>query len=461
MRKTYIKQTFYSVAVLILALLTCVSCIKDNETETAPESAILSFSVSSITSSVITKKYDSSGNATDTVVSKTINGSDIYFNIDQVNGHISNVDSLPNWVDLTRVVPTFTCYGSVFGKVVAGDETYYMLTSGSDSIDFSKTVELVCISTDGESSKHYTVDIYKHVNATDTLEWKSITSDLSISGQCKLYVADERVYAFAQNAEGEDVVTFAQSSDAAAYRQSVYDATTWSTPVSIPVESGSVVLFDGNFYGRGTDGYLYRAKPEQLAAIWTKVSDQPIERLLAADEYYLYAYDGTAIIGTSDLNTWTVQGTADLDKLPETSVNSFAYTSNTNSTIQVAVMTGLSSNDTLHGVAWYKMTSPDDNINQPWSYIEVTLDNPYGLPHLDHLSVTRYNEALYAIGSKAGAYEYLYRSDDNGITWHPQTEMYPMPADLDAANGAASITTVGNSLWIIQENGKIWQGSIR
>lgn len=83
------------------------------------------------------------------------------------------------------------------------------------------------------------------------------------------------------------------------------------------------------------------------------------------------------------------------------------------------------------------------------------------MPHFDHPSVTCYDGALYAIGEEEGAYSELYRSDDNGITWHPQSKKYPMPTDLKPANGVASIVAVDNNLWIIQENGKVWQGSIQ
>jgi hypothetical protein len=83
------------------------------------------------------------------------------------------------------------------------------------------------------------------------------------------------------------------------------------------------------------------------------------------------------------------------------------------------------------------------------------------MPHFDYPSVTYYNEALYAIGVENDAYAELYRSDDNGITWHPQSEKYPTPKDLKPVNGAASILAVGKDLWIIQENGKVWQGSIQ
>ncbi|MCH5176140.1 MAG: hypothetical protein J1F40_09655 [Prevotellaceae bacterium] len=450
MKKTYLRHIFLRFTVLLMALPMFVACVKDQEVESSPKCAILSFSVSNITSSVTTKKYDSNGNATDTVVRRVVSGSDIHFNIDQVNGRIYTVDSLPKWIDLTRVVPVFSSYGNVFGKVVENDETYYGIASGSDSINFSKTVELLCVSTDGLSSKTYKVDMYRHTSDMDTLEWKSVTSDLKISGLNKAFSIEGKVFAFAKNAVGENVVTCTDNDPAA-----------WSAPVVIPVDCGSIVVFRGAFYGLGADGYIYKSAPAQLATEWEKVSDISVERLLAADDYYIYLYDGMAIIGSADLSTWTEQGSADLDMLPETAINSCNYVSRTNSNMQTVVMTGTTSKNTENGVSWYKVSSTDSNTNQKWSYIRVTADNPYGLPLLGNLSVTRYEGALYAIGVEEEGYQTLYRSDDNGITWHVQAEKYLIPADLDAANGAASIVAVGEEMWIIQESGQIWRGSIR
>lgn len=446
------KQMLKGAAVLMMTVLACASCIKDDDTTTSPECAIVSFSVGSIKSYVTTKKYDSEGNATDTIVQRTYSGSDIYFNIDQVNGRIYNVDSLPVWIDLSRVVPSYTCYGSLFGKVVEGDELFYHLTSGKDSIDFSKPVELVCVSTDGLSSKYYTVDIRKHVSATDTLEWKRTRSDLAIVGQNRAFCTDDKVYVFAEQADGQSVVTVASSSD----------ASTWSAPVVIPVAKESVVAFGDNFYGVGSDGYIYTCQ-KSLAGdgLWTKASDRRVERLLAADSYQLYAYDGSAIIGTRDLNTWKSQGVDDLDQLPDADMNAVAYTTKTTRDIEQVVLTGLSAQNTANGVTWSKLTSADGTFDQPWTYIQVTGDNAYGLPRFAHLSVTYYKGALFAIGTEDGLYKHLYRSDDNGITWHAQTEKYPVPATLDSTEGAASIVAVGSHLWIIQESGKIWRGSIR
>lgn len=463
MEKTYPRHRVWNAVVMMMALLALAACSKDEETATSPKCAILSFSVSDITSAVPYTSYDSNGNAYTAYLNRTIQSSQIAFNIDQLSQHIYTVDSLPNWINLTRVVPTFDSYGYVLMGDGAGN--YYGITSGSDSIDFSQTVELLCVSTDGVSSKSYTVDMYKHLNNTDTLEWKATASDLSVSGQSKALPCGDKVYVFAHDEGGASVVTAASNSD----------ATAWDTPTTIPVDCGSVVLFQGAFYGLGTDGYVYTATPDQLGGTWAKASDQRVQRLLAADAYSLYAYDGTAIIGTrtpntwqtaddgttTDGTTWTTQGTDNLDMLPETFANAVSYAAATNSAMQVAVMTGVSANNGSHGVVWYKVSSADTSIDQPWAYMQVTGENPYGLPRLDCLSTTRYNGALYTLGQDSGEYRYLYRSDDNGITWHALTSKYPLPADLLAANGAASIVCVGSEFWIIQENGQIWQGSIR
>ncbi|MBO4214940.1 MAG: hypothetical protein J5888_01230 [Bacteroidaceae bacterium] len=449
MKKIDKKHTFLSMAVLMMTVLILASCMGSDDIVTTPECAITGFSVNSITCDVKTKKYDQYGNATDTLVSRTMYGSQIFFNIDQLNGHIHTVDSLPNWVDLTKVVPTVSAQGDVYYKTDDDDVLYYPLSSGSTIIDFNKTVEFLCASTDGLSKRIYKVDIYKHVGNTDTLEWKSTTSNLSITGANKAFHVDGKVFVFAQNKSKKAVVTAATDEDAA----------TWSTPVVIPVDESSIVLFKNNFYGLGNDGHIYRSTPEQIST-WEKASDQVAERLLAADAYYLYAFNGISIISTPDLESWTEEETNDAEMLPETSIHSLTYPSGTNQNLQVAVMAGVSSQNTNNAVTWCKTSTLEESTNQPWAYIQVTGDNAYGMPHFDYPSVTYYNGALYAIGVEENAYAALYRSDDNGITWHQQ-EKYPTPADLKPANGVASIVAVNQQIWIIQENGKVWQGSIQ
>lgn len=451
-----ITSFVWNAATLLVLLLSCglTSCLKENEVETSSECAVLTFSVGSIKSYVTVKKYDNKGNATDTVVAKTIAGSDIQFNIDHVKGEINTVDSLPNWVDLTRVVPSFTSNGAVLAKLKFEnmDSMYYRIASGSDSIDFSRPVELMCVATDGMSYKHYTVNIHKGSTNIDTLEWKQQDTNLAVEGIVKPFYANGTVFAFAKNAEGKPVVTTCAA-----------NGTMWSEAAELSnekIDYTSVTLLNETFYALDSEGYIYSSSAAEMAKTWTKASEQKVDKLLGADKCYVYALSEGEIIGSTDMNEWTVQGNSDIDQLPESDVNIFSYPSRTNANLYVSVLAGNRA-DAESGKTWFKMSSLDSTINQDWAYVQLSKDNVYGLPKLGGLSMTYYNGALYAIGTKDGAYKNIYRSEDNGITWHKLSGMYPLPADLDAANGLAALVTVGSDLWIIQENGKVWQGSIR
>jgi hypothetical protein len=436
---------------VVVMLFSLSSCLGEVNEETSPNCAVLSFSVGNITSYVTVKKYDATGGTKDTVVARTIAGKGIYFNINQMEGHIYSVDSLPVWANLKRVVPSIVSNGNIYVKSDEAEDLYYSVRSGVDSLDFSKTVELLCVSTDGSARRTYTVDIYQHKENTDTLEWKEASANLAVTKLSRTLYAADQVFAFAQNEDGDAVVTYADKDDMAV----------WSTPVGIPVEESSVVLFQNKFYGRSADGNIYCADPTLSVATWTMVGEQQVERLLAADACYLYAYDGTNIIGTADLSTWTVMGTSNLEMLPETDVFSVSHPSRTNTSIQQTVMAGMNSQNEKYGVVWYKVASADVNANQDWAYIQVTNENPYGFPYANDFSMTYYHGAIYAIGAVDDKYQYLYCSNDNGITWHPLTTKYPMPEGITPAEGAARIVAVDDRLWIVQENGKVWQGSIQ
>ena len=98
MKITDFKHTLLGVIALLAMSLCMASCISDDETtETSPECVITSFAVGKITSYVTEKEYDKDGNEKDVIKTKSILGTDIKFNIDQVNGHIYTTDSLPYW----------------------------------------------------------------------------------------------------------------------------------------------------------------------------------------------------------------------------------------------------------------------------------------------------------------------------------------------------------------------------
>jgi len=441
----------YKLFLLLLSVAVFASCISTDEGEKTPLCAITSFSVGSITCAVPVK----TASGKDTVQSRSLSSSEMKFNIDQVKGIITTVDSMPKWINLKKVIPTFTSYGTVYALI---DSYYYALTSASDSIDMTNPVKLIAMASDGISTKEYTVSFKVYKEDIDTLLWtKTASSNLNVSGKKKAIYNDGKIFIFSHDGNGNPQVTSTLTSD---------NGSVWTEQYTIntSIDFESIVVYKNDFYAL-YNGNIYKSAASEEAKTWTKVSDDTFVRLLSSDDVNIYAFNGNEIVGTNDFITWNVSGNTDIDNIPETCINSYSYTSKTNSTINIAVMTGLNTQSDNESVAWYKVTSDDPDIDQQWMYIQNSIDNPYNLPTFTDMSVARLSDALLAIGTSntddGEMYDYLYYSADNGITWIPQTTKYTLPNDLDAANGNAVIVGDGSRLWLIQNGENIWRGVFR
>lgn len=436
---------------MLLSVLTFASCIKTEEVETTPECAIKTFSIGDIKSEVRIKRDGKS----DTIVTRTISGASIYFRIDQVNGIITTTDSIASWANLSNIKPSFTANGNVFLHT-AEDGNYKLIVSGSDSINMEKPVELYAVATNGISFKSYTVSIKKSSTDTNEFNWNKSVTNFNVQNDFNTLTLDNNVYVFFKNNEGNVNVT---------YSSAISNLKTWSNPINInaDIDYSSVTIFNDEFYALSTDGYIYKAEDKSAMDNWTKVSEKKFARLLSADKYYIYAFDGYEILSSNDLHNWTSNGKSDIDMLPNKCTDYYSYTSKTNPDIEVSMMCGINDNNKEYCNSWYKVSSKDEDINQNWMYIQITKDNPYGLPLFTDMSSALYKSSIYAIGinPKTNAYEYLYRSDDNGITWKPLTSSYKLPSDLDAQKGSARLVCANNKIWIIQKGGNIWSGTIK
>lgn len=436
---------------MLFSVLTITSCIKTEEVETTPECAIKTFSIGDIKSDVKIKRNGLS----DTIVTRTISGSSIYFNIDQINGIITTTDSIASWANLSSIKPSYTANGNVFLHTPE-DGNYKYIVSGSDSINMEKPVELYAVATDGISFKKYIVSIKKSKTETDEFNWIKPANNFNVNYDFNILNLGDNVYAFFKNNDGKVNVTIASA---------VNDLKTWSSPKNInaDIDYASVVIFNDEFYALSTDGYIYKAEDKQTIETWKKVSEKKFARLLSADKYYIYAYDGLEILSSNDLNNWTSNGNSDIDMLPNKCVDYYSYTSKTNPDMEISMMCGICDNNKDNSTAWYKVSSKDEDVNQNWMYIQITKDNEYGLPSFTDMSSTIYKGSIYAIGinSKTNTYEQLYRSDDNGITWKAQTTSFKLPDDLDAQKGSARLVCANNKIWIIQKGGNIWGGTIK
>ena len=425
------------------------SCMKDeDEIQSSPECVITKFTVGDIDTEVSIKL----ASGKDTIVTRTIGGSSVAFNIDQINNKIYSVDSLPSWVDISGVIPTVNSTGYVYIK--EGDETdFHQFASGTDSVDFTKPVKFLIIATDGVSTKEYTAQIFKKDSEADSLAWKSVEgADLQLEGAHRTLTLADRIYVFSES-EGQAVVTSSSF---------LSEGASWRKPAQLTCEQGSVdwtsvVAYNGYLYALNTEGHICRSTNDERGETWSVVSDRVFARLLGTDELYLYACDESGIWGSADLQNWAECGSSDLDMLPETNIATVSYVSKTNPAMRNAVMCGLTSANSDNAVVWYKVSSANESINQKWNYVQVAADNVYACPKLDNLSIICHNAEMYAIGGNNAG---IYVSADNGISWHLQTKKKLLPAEVTGQSTPASMVAGNGYLWLIQSGGKVWRGKI-
>jgi hypothetical protein len=459
---SYIKSIFAFFGILLM-----VSCSKSNETETSPYCGIISFGVSSIVSYV---PYNTSSGGT-VLQKKTVDGSSILFNIDQQENTIRTANPLPNWIDLTKVVPTFSCYGSLF---YINGETMRQVTSGTDSLDFTVPHTLRCYSSDGLYQKEYLVTFDKNPDVQDTILWESVATNLNLDDDDhkSLVVtatykditgADSlvrRIFVFSNNGSGQPQVTSTTERS---------QATTWTNPTVLTgadgtIDFNTVTLHKGELYALDDQNKLYKSTEAEKGLTWTKVANTDLTRLLASDGVYLYGYNGTKVLSTKDYMTWNEVGDKSLDMLPQTDIYNFYRTSYTNNKIIIVMMGGMTSNNTGNGVTWYKTTDTEeeDEDPDPWDYMGVSDENAYGCPYLQEASTVWLDDKLYMMGRDTdGKFAGIYRSEDNGISWHLQNTKWRLPAALDGNNGGASMVLLSNVLYVMQKGGKVWRGTIK
>lgn len=448
------KKSFYILATLLVAMQ-MISCIKDSDSSGSPECAITSFTVADIpcTRTVTV-------NGVDSVIKVSMSGKDIYFNIDQLSNQIHNVDSLPYWVSLTKIVPTVTCQGNVY--IRANDEPFHTFSNGKDSIDFTQEIQFLVVAYDGVSRKIYDAKINLASNDADSLYWTADENLAPMIGKHHNVACGNHLFVF-HEVNGIPYVTSTAVDD---------KVRTWTTPQMLTGATGtidyaSVVYFNGFFYALDNNNLLYRSLAENNATKWEQTSSKPMKRLLAADDNYLYGFDGTAIWATFDTENWFVNGWDNLDMLP-TQYGSYAYyASKTNPNFQNVVMMGWNPNLKDDAVVWYKLSSTDLSSIQEWEYIHVNNDNTHEMPKLRDVQMVFYNGELMAFGgekegatSTSTAFDFIYTSNDNGITWHKQTKKLVLPKELLGYAGQVTATVLNGKIWLVRDDGKVWSGII-
>lgn len=148
---------------------------------------------------------------------------------------------------------------------------------------------------------------------------------------------------------------------------------------------------------------------------------------------------------------------------PADHVFAFSYPNKANGSIvrDVVVAWDDASSD-AYAQVWNRLSNEGQ-----WFALTPSDDNPYGCPRLQNLCIIRYNGDLYAFGGQSlngykpatAAFEKMFVSVDNGITWREHSDKLTLPADLAGYEGAFKAAVDDDGwCWIVLEDGTAWRG---
>jgi hypothetical protein len=162
-----IFQTFCGLLAVALMLTSCLNS-DDNTSTTYNDTAIKTFTLGTLNRYL----HATTKAGKDTVYKATYSANSYKMSIDQLNHTIYNSDSLLMGTDAAHVVCTVTTAnnGTVYLKSMTSDTLHYF-NSGSDSVNFSQPRIFRVFSSDGTSSRDYTVSLNIRRQAAGVFQW--------------------------------------------------------------------------------------------------------------------------------------------------------------------------------------------------------------------------------------------------------------------------------------------------
>lgn len=442
------KITSLTAALLLLVCTMLVGCNDDTySSETSGECIITNVTLGSL------KCYRTTTASTgeDSVYKVTVTGSRYPMTIDHTNLRIFNADSLPVGTDVRKIVFSQFATSATMSirSLNTGQDTTFVY---SDSTDFSQPRLVTTYATDGESRKHYTVEIRCHKEEGDSTTWVKRAREVEILKSATLkraFYVDGTIYAFALiDGKPQRLKAQPQSTD------------TWqATDISdAGLDLTTIVEHNGTFYAL-TDGKLAISTD---GANWnsdtTTLPDgvTAFTALITAGTKHIAAIAGTAIYSTTDQGaTWTADEMDTDDVIPTTSVAGLTIPSITDNTYEDLMLIG-----TQNGEAklWKRAIDLTGGRTYRWVYYPASTSQN-NCPALTNPQLLRYDNASLLTGtSAAGRPDSLYMSYDNGRSWF--TKYLKRRTSVGNASSIALCTDGINVFILCGGTGDVWAGRI-
>lgn len=180
--------------------------------------------------------------------------------------------------------------------------------------------------------------------------------------------------------------------------------------------------------------------------------------------------NGQLLMSADKGATWTVEKLdTDASYLPNDNINFVWKGVPANDLTDYVLLVGTSDADKKYASCWFKYDEyAEGSVSNGWSYITTASSNVYPLPKMKNLSVAFYGDHdILAIGG-AGmdectveAYEAMYVSHDNGISWIPN-DVFRLPNGMDKkATNVKLLVDAKKELWLFCEGtDEVWHGRL-
>lgn len=475
------KRIIRPFVVLLSVVLLAASCLDGDDYSDVVyygDTAITSFSLGTLKRTMVTKASDG---ITDSSYVVDVDCSSYDFYIDQFKKEIYNPDSLPAGTDAAHVICNVASKSSGIVIIAYKDsegKDSLAFYSSSDSIDFTEPREFRVYANDGSAYRAYTVKVNVHNEYPDSINWRDMgdcSEFTSLSGM-KAVVLNGRLLLFGMQTTppGSNPGEAVDNVKMSVYSTSSGGNLVWDkleTNVALDAEPyKNNVVVKGDYVYSLSNGKVVRSTD---GATWETMGTTAIKQLIAAGRQSLYAIatDGRVVKSEDDGATWTEDNVVgDVSQMPaeNLSYGSLALATDKNAErIMIAGNPDSGNAEDSVAVVWGKIEEYSDGSRQH-SWTNFSEDNGYRLPRLSDLCMVVYGGNLVALGgrglgtSNAEAFSNFYVSEDSGITWHTDSELYLPEGFTNGGNDVFTMTVdADNYLWIIcGGTGKVWRGRL-
>ena len=375
---------------------------------------------------------------------------DVVFTIDQVEGKIFNIDSMPYGTKLDeKVICTVKLASTVYKcqvmqQAISDTLSYWNL---EDSLDFSKPVKFVNTLWDDKTTKTYIAQVNIHQVVPDSMVWGIYKE--GITGAA---VKEEKVVVFGEGSE-EYYYMYVQPVNTGEgyqlYRSAVADGKNWTKLAVEGLPAGEIRLsqitaYEDAFYAVTTKGVLYSSLDGQK---WELVENAPIIKALLGtikvDNDFTGAgkqpsalsavleKEGALLFGSmNEAKEWSEGGLLS-EGFPLTGFGNLSY--NSMFRARLLIVAGRDKDNRLTNTAW---STEDGRI---WA--KLTDDEVTSFAKQEGVALAKYDDKIFmlsGINEEDKASSAIYFSRDEGVNWNVSDTLVVMPQEFKA-RGFSSI----------------------